>query len=95
MQSTAILVNTARGPIVDEAALAEKRIAAAGLDVFENEPLVHPGLAGSQNVVMVPHLRSAVREVRETMANEVVDNILVILEGKPPLKCVSPGIYPD
>ena len=99
MKSTAILVNTARGPIVDEAALVhaleEKRIAAAGLDVFENEPELHPGLAGLQNVVMVPHLGSAVREVRETMANEVVDNILAILEGKPPLKCVNPEIYSD
>ncbi len=99
MKPTAILVNTARGPIIDEAALVraleEKRIAAAGLDVFENEPLLHPGLAGLQNVVMVPHLGSAVREVRETMANEVVDNILAILEGKPPLKCINPEIYSD
>ena len=99
MKPTAILVNTARGPIVDEAALAralaEKRIAAAGLDVFENEPLVHPDLVALPNIVMVPHLGSAVREVRETMANEVVDNILAILEGKRPLKCANPEIYSD
>jgi glyoxylate reductase len=97
MKRTAILVNTARGPIVDEAALAralaEKRIAAAGLDVFENEPAVHPELLKLQNVVMVPHLGSAVREVRETMANEVVDNILAILAGERPPKCVNPEIY--
>ena len=99
MKSTAILVNTARGPILDEAALVraleEKRIAAAGLDVFENEPLVHPGLFGLQNVVIVPHLGSAVREVREAMANEVVDNILALLEDKPPPKCINPEIYSD
>lgn len=99
MKPTAILVNTARGPIVDEAALAralaEKRIAAAGLDVFENEPDVHPDLIKLDNVVMVPHLGSAVREVRETMANEVVDNILAILEGRRPPRCVNPEIFED
>lgn len=97
MKPTAILVNTSRGPIVDEAALAralaEKRITAAGLDVFENEPEVHPELLKLENVVMVPHLGSAVVEVRETMANEVVDNILAILECKQPPKCVNPEIY--
>jgi glyoxylate reductase len=97
MKPTAILVNTARGPIVDEAALAralkERRIAGAGLDVFENEPQVHPDLIDLQNVVMVPHLGSAVREVREMMANEVVDNILAILDGKRPPRCANPEIY--
>ena len=97
MKPTAILVNTARGPIVDEAALAralkEKRIAGAGLDVFENEPKVHPELVGLDSVVMVPHLGSAVSEVRETMANEVVDNILAILDGRRPPRCANPEIY--
>ena len=97
MKPTAILVNTSRGPIVDEAALAralaEKRIASAGLDVFEKEPQVHPGLIPLQNVVMVPHMGSAVREVREAMANEVVDNILAILEGKRPQSCANPEVY--
>lgn len=97
MQPTAILVNTSRGPIVDEAALARalaaKRIAAAGLDVFENEPTIHPGLMPLPNVVMVPHIGSAVREVRESMANEVADNILAILDGKRPPGCVNPEVY--
>ncbi len=99
MKPAAILVNTARGPIIDEAALAralkEKRIAGAGLDVFEHEPNVHPDLIALKNVVMVPHLGSAVHEVRSTMANEVVDNILAILEGKQPHRCVNPEIYSD
>jgi glyoxylate reductase len=97
MKPTAILINTARGPIVDEAALvralSEKRIAGAGLDVFENEPQVHPGLLPLENVVLVPHLGSAVREVREAMANEVVDNIIAMIEGKRPPSCANPEVY--
>ena len=99
MKRTAILVNTSRGPIVDEAALvralADKRIAAAGLDVFENEPQVHPGLIPLQNVVIIPHLGSAVRETREAMANEVADNILAILGGERPRSCANPEVYSD
>ncbi len=99
MKPTAILVNTSRGPIVDEAelvnALRDKRIAAAGLDVYENEPAVHPGLLEATNAVTVPHLGSAVDTVRETMANEVVDNIIAILDGEQPPKCVNPEIYTD
>ena len=97
MKPTAILINTSRGPIVDEVALARalagKHIAAAGLDVFENEPKVEPGLIQLQNIVMVPHIGSAVREVREAMANEVVDNILAILNDKRPPGCVNPEVY--
>ena len=76
MKPTAFLVNTARGPIVDEKALVralkERRIAGAGLDVYENEPQVEPELLTMKNVVLTPHLGSAVTELRESMANVVV-----------------------
>ncbi|HSE00566.1 MAG TPA: D-glycerate dehydrogenase [Burkholderiales bacterium] len=97
MKPTAFLVNTARGPIVDEKALVralkEKRIAGAGLDVFENEPKVEPELLAMQNVVLTPHLGSAVMELRESMANVVADNILAVLEGKRPPNCCNAEIY--
>lgn len=97
MKPTAFLVNTARGPIVDEKALVralkEKRIAGAGLDVYENEPKVEPELLAMQNVVLTPHLGSAVKELRESMANVVADNILAVLEGKRPPNCWNAEIY--
>lgn len=97
MKPTAFLVNTSRGPIVDEKALVralkEKRIAGAGLDVFENEPRVEPELLAMQNVVLTPHLGSAVTELRESMANVVVDNILAVLEGRRPPNCWNTEIY--
>jgi lactate dehydrogenase-like 2-hydroxyacid dehydrogenase len=89
MKPTAILVNAARGPIVDEAALAralgEGRIAAAGLDVFEEEPRIHPGLLGLRNVVLAPHIASSSRETRLAMASLAVRNCVAVLEGKPPV----------
>ena len=89
MKPSAILVNASRGPVVDEAALAralrEGWIAAAGLDVFEEEPTIHPDLLPLANVVMAPHIASASRETRLAMATLAVKNCLAVLEGKPPL----------
>jgi lactate dehydrogenase-like 2-hydroxyacid dehydrogenase len=79
MKPTAILVNTARGPVVDEAALAaalrERRIAAAGLDVYEREPAVHPDLLACENAVLLPHLGSATIETRTAMGMQAADNL--------------------
>jgi glyoxylate reductase len=96
MKPTAFLVNTARGSIVDEAALVralkKRQIAGAGLDVFEHEPKVSPALLKMPNVVTMPHLGSAVTEVREQMENIVVDNILALLDGRVPPNCVNPQV---
>ena len=96
MKKTAFLINTARGAIVDEAALVRalksKKIAGAGLDVFEHEPKVSAELKTMKNVVIVPHLGSATVEVREEMANIVVDNILALLEGRRPPNIVNPEV---
>ncbi len=97
MKTTAFLVNTARGAIVDEAALiralAKRQIAGAGLDVFEHEPKVDKALRTLPNVVLTPHLGSATFEVREEMANIVVDNILAFLAGKKLPNCVNPRVF--
>ena len=89
MKKTAVLVNAARGPIVDEAALVraltERWIAAAGLDVFEEEPKVHAGLLTLTNVVMAPHIASASFDTRVAMSALAVKNCLAVLEGKPPI----------
>jgi len=89
MKPSATLVNIARGGIVDDAALAtalrEKRIAAAGLDVFEGEPKVHPDLLTVPNVVLTPHIASATLPTRLAMANLAADNLIAVLTGKAPL----------
>jgi glyoxylate reductase len=89
MKKSAILVNASRGPVVDEAALVralqERWIAGAGLDVFEEEPKIHPGLAPLPNVVLAPHIASASRDTRLAMAALAVRNCLAVLDGKPPL----------
>ncbi len=89
MRRTAYLVNTARGPVVDEAALAwalrERLIAGAALDVYEREPIVHPDLLGLENVLLIPHLASATTETRTAMADLAVTNVLAVLAGHPPL----------
>ena len=87
MKPTAILVNTARGSVVDEgalaAALASGQIAAAGLDVYENEPNVHPALLACENAVLLPHLGSATIETRTAMGLQAADNIAAFLAGEP------------
>jgi glyoxylate reductase len=99
MKKSAFLINTARGPIVDEAALTRvltnKRIAGAGLDVFEFEPKVAAELRKLPNVVLTPHLGSAVIETREQMAGIVVDNILAFLDGRRPPNIVNPEVLEE
>ena len=86
MKKSAYLINTARGPVVDEGALAtalqQGKIAGAGLDVFEKEPTVHQALIGLDNAVLIPHLGSATVETRTAMANLAVTNALEVLSGK-------------
>lgn len=97
MKRSAYLINTARGSVVDEAALAvalrDGEISGAGLDVFEEEPLVHPGLLDLTNVVLVPHLGSATRETRTKMAEMAAENVLRVLLGEQPLSLVNAGVW--
>jgi len=98
MKPTAFIINTARGAVIDEKALVralkKKKIAGAGLDVFEHEPKLPPVMKAMKNVVLTPHLGSAVMEVREQMANIVVDNIQALIDGRIPPNCVNPQVLP-
>ena len=93
MKRSAILVNTSRGSVVDEEALAwalrERLIAAAALDVYEREPAVHPPLLEMENVILAPHLGSATHETRRAMASLAVENVLAVLSGQPARTPVS------
>src|SRR5512132_1888631 len=97
MKHSAYLVNTSRGPVVDEKALVEAlargTIAGAGLDVYEHAPAPDPALLALFNVVLTPHLGSAVGELREEMHHVVVDNIVAVIEGRRPPHCVNPEVY--
>ena len=97
MKRTAFLINTARGPVVDEAALVEAvrcgRIAGAGLDVFEHEPAFHPGLAELDEVVMLPHIASGSVATRDRMATMCAENAIAHLRRERAPNCVNPEVY--
>jgi len=99
MKRSAVLINTSRGPLVDEPALAaalrDGTIAAAGLDVFEHEPRVHPGLLAQDNVVLLPHIGSASTRTRERMAMTAVENILAVRDGRRPAQVLSEPAAPQ
>ncbi|HVB99376.1 MAG TPA: D-glycerate dehydrogenase [Candidatus Dormibacteraeota bacterium] len=96
MKPTAFLINTSRGPVVDEDALVRaldgQVIAGAGLDVYENEPKIHPGLLGRKNAVLTPHIASASVETRARMASIAAENALALFSGKLPPNALNPEI---
>jgi lactate dehydrogenase-like 2-hydroxyacid dehydrogenase len=98
MKHSAVLVNIARGGVVDDAALVdalrEGRIAAAGLDVYENEPALHPGLLALENVVLTPHIASSTRGTRIAMATLAADNARAALAGQVPPSLLNPEVLP-
>jgi lactate dehydrogenase-like 2-hydroxyacid dehydrogenase len=97
MKPTAFLINTSRGKVVEESALIEalqsKRIAGAGLDVFEFEPQIHPALLAMPNVVVTPHMGTATRETRLAMAMLAAENLLAALAGQLPPNLVNPEVW--
>lgn len=99
MKPTAYLINTARGPIVDEHALVDAlrsgKLAGAALDVHENEPQMNPELMQMENVILTPHIASATVEVREKMTEQAVEAILKTLKGEQPENLVNPEVWPS
>jgi glyoxylate/hydroxypyruvate/2-ketogluconate reductase len=99
MKRTAVLVNIARGGVVDDAALIAAlrngRIAAAGLDVYENEPALHPGFLELENVVLTPHIASSTRQTRIAMATLAADNARAALAGGVPPSLLNPDVLPS
>ena len=97
MKPTAVLVNTSRGPVIDEAALADALrdgvIFAAGLDVFEKEPEVHPALLELENAVVIPHLGSATVDTRIAMGLLAADNLIAALDGERPPTLLNPDVF--
>jgi glyoxylate reductase len=89
MKRSAYLINTSRGPVVDEAALAwalkSRLIAGAALDVYEKEPVVHPDLLAFENVILAPHMGSGTTETRTAMADLAVRNVIAVLTGQGPI----------
>jgi glyoxylate reductase len=99
MKPTAVVVNTSRGPVIDESALADalesREIFAAGLDVYESEPEVHPRLLELDNVVIIPHLGSATVDTRNAMGDLAVDNVFAAVEEQRPPTLLNPEAFAE
>ena len=97
MKPSAYLINTSRGPVVDETALytalTSGYLAGAGLDVYENEPQLAPGLMELENAVLLPHIGSASKDTRGQMAFVAAKNAIAMLQGKRPLNIVNPEVF--
>ncbi len=97
MKPTAYIVNTARGEVIDEEALAaalkNKQIAGAGLDVFEHEPAIHPALLTMDQVIILPHIGSASTETRTKMGLMAAENLIAVFQGRVPPNCLNPEVF--